>query len=161
MGPIRGFKRRKKAEKKVDQNVLDSALASLQPQQPQQPLDWWDDFSRRITGTHSIQFWVLHFTTLSFVVYWFWLILGMEALVVWVFTLVLLFLRLYAICYCLRNFSSVFSHWVNCYDMGQIEFILIWLLFYILYRLMLNMSLKWCLQIDCLIIRMPFFPWIN
>ncbi|XP_021625427.1 protein ALP1-like [Manihot esculenta] len=50
MGPIRGFKRRKKAEKKVDQNVLDSALASLQPQQPQQPLDWWDDFSRRITG---------------------------------------------------------------------------------------------------------------
>ncbi|KAJ9160064.1 hypothetical protein P3X46_025500 [Hevea brasiliensis] len=49
MGPIRGFKRRKKAEKKVDQNVLDAALSSLQPQ-PQQPLDWWDDFSKRITG---------------------------------------------------------------------------------------------------------------
>lgn len=59
MGPIRGFKRRKKAEKKVDQNVFDaeaasaSALSSLQPQS-QRPLDWWDDdFSKRITGTHS------------------------------------------------------------------------------------------------------------
>ncbi|KDP29865.1 hypothetical protein JCGZ_18440 [Jatropha curcas] len=48
MGPIRGFKRRKKAEKKVDQNVLAAALSSLHPQS-QQPLDWWDDFSKRIT----------------------------------------------------------------------------------------------------------------
>lgn len=59
MGPIRGFKRRKKAEKKVDQNVFDaasasaSALSSLQPQS-QRPLDWWDDdFSKRITGPSS------------------------------------------------------------------------------------------------------------
>ncbi|XP_038679238.1 protein ALP1-like isoform X1 [Tripterygium wilfordii] len=45
------FKRRKKAEKKVDQNVL-AADASLQ--QPQlEPLDWWDDFSNRITGPLS------------------------------------------------------------------------------------------------------------
>jgi len=64
MGPIRGFKRRKKAEKKVDQNVFDaasasasaSALSSLQPQS-QRPLDWWDDdFSKRITGTHNTFF---------------------------------------------------------------------------------------------------------
>lgn len=60
MGPIRGLKRRKKAEKKVDQNVLAAAAASdgdadadadadslvAQPQ----PLDWWDNFSRRISG---------------------------------------------------------------------------------------------------------------
>ncbi|KAE7996829.1 hypothetical protein FH972_001518 [Carpinus fangiana] len=45
MGPIRGFKKRKKADKKVDQNVLAASLRS----QPQ-PLDWWDDFSQRITG---------------------------------------------------------------------------------------------------------------
>jgi hypothetical protein len=45
MGPIRGFKKRKKAEKKADQNVLAASLRS----QPQ-PLDWWDDFSQRITG---------------------------------------------------------------------------------------------------------------
>lgn len=45
MGPIRGFKKRKKADKKVDQNVLVASLRS----QPQ-PLDWWDDFSQRITG---------------------------------------------------------------------------------------------------------------
>ncbi|XP_042968605.1 protein ALP1-like [Carya illinoinensis] len=48
MGPIRGFKRKKRAEKKVDQNVL-AALLRSQPQ----PLDWWDDFSQRITGTLS------------------------------------------------------------------------------------------------------------
>lgn len=61
MGPIRGLKRRKKAEKKVDQNVLAAAAAAsdgdgdadadadslvVQPQ----PLDWWDNFSRRISG---------------------------------------------------------------------------------------------------------------
>lgn len=67
MGPIRGLKRRKKAEKKVDQNVLAAAAASdgdgdadadadslvVQPQ----PLDWWDNFSRRISGnrTFSLQ----------------------------------------------------------------------------------------------------------
>ncbi|XP_041000421.1 protein ALP1-like [Juglans microcarpa x Juglans regia] len=48
MGPIRGFKRKKRAEKKVDQNVL-AALLRSQPQ----PLDWWDDFSQRITGPLS------------------------------------------------------------------------------------------------------------
>lgn len=48
MGPIRGFKRKKKAEKKVDQNVFAAASLSSQPQ----PLDWWDEFSQRITGTN-------------------------------------------------------------------------------------------------------------
>jgi hypothetical protein len=71
MGPIRGFKRRKKAEKKVDQNVFDaasaSALSSLQPQS-QRPLDWWDDdFSKRITGTHNTFFvFLLCFFSYSF-----------------------------------------------------------------------------------------------
>ena len=46
MGPIRGFKRKKKVEKKVDQNVFASASLSSQLQ----PLDWWDEFSQRITG---------------------------------------------------------------------------------------------------------------
>ncbi|KAH0979780.1 hypothetical protein GBA52_006957 [Prunus armeniaca] len=50
MGPVRGMKRRKKAEKKVDQNVL-AAAASLSSQP--QPVDWWDDFSQRITGPLS------------------------------------------------------------------------------------------------------------
>ncbi|KAL5733293.1 hypothetical protein ACOSP7_032636 [Xanthoceras sorbifolium] len=50
MGPIRGLKRRKKsAEKEVDQNVLVDASLVSQPQ----PLDWWDGFSRRISGPLS------------------------------------------------------------------------------------------------------------
>ncbi|XWS75009.1 hypothetical protein CRYUN_Cryun01aG0048200 [Craigia yunnanensis] len=56
MGPIRGFKRRKKAaDKKVfDQNVLPSSatVASSLGSQPQ-PLDWWDEFSKRISGPLS------------------------------------------------------------------------------------------------------------
>ncbi|KAA8534247.1 hypothetical protein F0562_031764 [Nyssa sinensis] len=47
MGPIRGFKRRKKVEK-VDQNA---PLPSMRSQPL--PLDWWDDFSKRITGPLS------------------------------------------------------------------------------------------------------------
>ncbi|KAL5554788.1 hypothetical protein UlMin_042189 [Ulmus minor] len=48
MGPVRGFKRKKKPEKKVDQNVLAASLGLHL-----QPLDWWDDFSQRITGPLS------------------------------------------------------------------------------------------------------------
>lgn len=44
MGPVRGFKKRKKAEKKVYQNALAASLSQTQP------LDWWDDFSRRLSG---------------------------------------------------------------------------------------------------------------
>ncbi|KAJ0101855.1 protein ALP1-like [Pistacia vera] len=51
MGPIRGLKKRKKAEKKVDQNVFASAASSLLSQP--EPLDWWDDFSKRISGPLS------------------------------------------------------------------------------------------------------------
>ncbi|KAG6601011.1 Protein ALP1-like protein, partial [Cucurbita argyrosperma subsp. sororia] len=51
MGPIRGFKRKKqkKAQKKVVQYVFAAASLSFQPQ----PLDWWDEFSQRITGPLS------------------------------------------------------------------------------------------------------------
>lgn len=47
MGPIRGLKRRKKAEKGIDRNG-----AHISPgNQAHQGLDWWEDFSKRITGT--------------------------------------------------------------------------------------------------------------
>ncbi|KAI8030438.1 Protein ALP1-like [Camellia lanceoleosa] len=48
MGPIRGLKRKRKIDKEVDQNA---ALSSL-PYQPES-LDWWDHFSKRITGPSS------------------------------------------------------------------------------------------------------------
>ncbi|WCJ19548.1 PIF / Ping-Pong family of plant transposase [Euphorbia peplus] len=52
MGPIREFKRRKKAEKKVDHNVLASALSSFLPN-PNFTLDWWLHFSSKIYGPLS------------------------------------------------------------------------------------------------------------
>ncbi|GMI80688.1 Harbinger family of plant transposase 1 [Hibiscus trionum] len=56
MGPIKGFKRRKKASDKkvVDQNVLPSSSTTVPSlgSQPQ-PLDWWDEFSKRISGPLS------------------------------------------------------------------------------------------------------------
>ncbi|KAF2318677.1 hypothetical protein GH714_010022 [Hevea brasiliensis] len=52
MGPIRGFKRRKKAEKKVDQNVLDAALSSLQPQ----PNSLWIGGMISLRGLLAINF---------------------------------------------------------------------------------------------------------
>lgn len=71
MGPVRGMKRRKKTEKKVDQNVL-AAAASLSSQP--QPIDWWDDFSQRITGTNIPQvLCVSHYLLLGLLVnlfYW-------------------------------------------------------------------------------------------
>ena len=57
MAPIRGLKRKKKSEKKVDQNVLVASLGSQL-----KPLDWWDDFSQRITGKYlSPVLLVMHF----------------------------------------------------------------------------------------------------
>lgn len=54
MGPIRGLKRRKKTEtKKLDQNVFAVSVSS----QPES-LDWWDEFSQRITGNKFL-FWFL------------------------------------------------------------------------------------------------------
>ncbi|KAK8542217.1 hypothetical protein V6N12_014820 [Hibiscus sabdariffa] len=54
MGPVRPFKRIKKAavKKVVDHNVLHSSsaiVASSLGSQPR-PLDWWDEFSQRISG---------------------------------------------------------------------------------------------------------------
>lgn len=49
MGPIRGFRKRKKTEKKREEN----ASASGSPEEG--PLDWWDEFSRRINGISSLR----------------------------------------------------------------------------------------------------------
>ncbi|THU68021.1 hypothetical protein C4D60_Mb05t30850 [Musa balbisiana] len=42
MGPVRGLKKRKRAEKNAAARVTAAAPGSG---------DWWDDFSRRITGS--------------------------------------------------------------------------------------------------------------
>ncbi|KAK4284130.1 hypothetical protein QN277_001002 [Acacia crassicarpa] len=49
MGSIRGIKKRKKAESKDEHDASQTPLQSLQPQ----PLDWWQQFSRRISGPLS------------------------------------------------------------------------------------------------------------
>ena len=73
MGPIRALMKRKKkkAEKKVDQNALVSVSSGSQLR----PLDWWDDFSLRITGKktktkkkkHKLVFFCLAFSFVWFV----------------------------------------------------------------------------------------------
>ncbi|KAL1361719.1 hypothetical protein HN51_010047 [Arachis hypogaea] len=47
MGPVRGYKKRKKQDKKHDEN---GSSASGSPQNKEGPLDWWHDFSKRING---------------------------------------------------------------------------------------------------------------
>jgi hypothetical protein len=49
MGPVRGSRKRKKTEKKHEEN----ASASGSPEEG--PLDWWDEFSRRINGISSLR----------------------------------------------------------------------------------------------------------
>jgi hypothetical protein len=49
MGPVRGFRKRKKTEKKHKEN----ASASGSPEEG--PLDWWDEFSSRINGILSLR----------------------------------------------------------------------------------------------------------
>ncbi|XP_010905715.1 protein ALP1-like isoform X1 [Elaeis guineensis] len=49
MGPIRGFKKRKRAEKKAERCAAAALTASGQGTG-----DWWDDFSSRITGSLSL-----------------------------------------------------------------------------------------------------------
>uniref|UniRef100_A0A1D1Y3L9 Putative nuclease HARBI1 n=1 Tax=Anthurium amnicola TaxID=1678845 RepID=A0A1D1Y3L9_9ARAE len=51
MGPIRGLKRKRRQEKKAARDA--AALAALSGSQQQEPSDWWDDFSKRITGPLS------------------------------------------------------------------------------------------------------------
>lgn len=65
MGPIKTIKKKKRAEKKVDRNVLLAAAAaaaaasasasavalnSEDDDSSSQSLDWWDGFSRRFSG---------------------------------------------------------------------------------------------------------------
>ncbi|XP_010920696.2 protein ALP1-like [Elaeis guineensis] len=50
MGPVRGFKRRKRAEKKAERY----AAAAEPMDSGQEPGDWWDGFSRRIAGPQSL-----------------------------------------------------------------------------------------------------------
>ncbi|XP_043698823.1 protein ALP1-like [Telopea speciosissima] len=47
MGPVRGFKKRRKVEKKFEQNASASS-------EQEERADWWDEFSRRIAGPLSL-----------------------------------------------------------------------------------------------------------
>ncbi|XP_028756982.1 protein ALP1-like [Neltuma alba] len=48
MGPVRGLKKRKKTEKKYDENSSASDLPAKEG-----PLDWWIEFSKRISDLHQ------------------------------------------------------------------------------------------------------------
>ncbi|KAM0996380.1 hypothetical protein ACFX13_006450 [Malus domestica] len=48
MGPVRGIRKRKKAEKKGEENASGSGSSEKEG-----PVDWWDEFSRRINGMQS------------------------------------------------------------------------------------------------------------
>lgn len=48
MGPVRGIRKRKKAEKKGEENASGSGSSEKEG-----PVDWWDEFSRRINGVQS------------------------------------------------------------------------------------------------------------
>ncbi|XP_042485840.1 protein ALP1-like [Macadamia integrifolia] len=49
MGPVRGFKKRRRVEKKFERNASAASASSEQEERA----DWWDEFSRRITGPLS------------------------------------------------------------------------------------------------------------
>ncbi|XP_022997817.1 protein ALP1-like [Cucurbita maxima] len=49
MGPIRGSRKKKKLERKLDANASTASDSS----EKDDALDWWDDFSRRTIGLHS------------------------------------------------------------------------------------------------------------
>ncbi|GMN24332.1 hypothetical protein TIFTF001_000524 [Ficus carica] len=46
MAPVRGSKKRKKAEKKPEENASYASGSS----EKEGPLDWWDEFLRRTNG---------------------------------------------------------------------------------------------------------------
>ncbi|XP_021627400.1 protein ALP1-like isoform X2 [Manihot esculenta] len=48
MGPIRGYKKRKKIDKRTEENGSGSGSAEKEG-----PVDWWDEFSKRINGFQS------------------------------------------------------------------------------------------------------------
>ncbi|KAJ9188954.1 hypothetical protein P3X46_000303 [Hevea brasiliensis] len=52
MGPIRGYKKRKKTDKRAEDNAYASASASVSAEK-EGPVDWWDEFSKRINGLPS------------------------------------------------------------------------------------------------------------
>lgn len=45
MGPVRGFRKRKKTEKKPEENASGSGSSEKDG-----PVDWWDEFFKRING---------------------------------------------------------------------------------------------------------------
>ncbi|TKY48446.1 nuclease HARBI [Spatholobus suberectus] len=47
MGPVRGFKKKRKPEKKHDKN---GSAASGSPER-EGPVDWWDDLSKRMNDS--------------------------------------------------------------------------------------------------------------
>ncbi|KAJ8750517.1 hypothetical protein K2173_015668 [Erythroxylum novogranatense] len=48
MGPIRGQKKRKRTEKRIEENASGSGSTEKEAS-----VEWWDDFSKRINGLHS------------------------------------------------------------------------------------------------------------
>lgn len=51
MGPARGFKKRRKPEKKHDKN----GSASGSPEK-ESPVDWWEELSKRMNGRFLFDF---------------------------------------------------------------------------------------------------------
>lgn len=80
MGPIKALKKRKRsAEKKADPNVLLAAASAATDSLPNdnnddddtsQPSDWWDGFSRRISGIllNLVSFFCIGISGISFVI---------------------------------------------------------------------------------------------
>lgn len=57
MGPIRGFRKRKKTEKKPEENASGSGSSEKEG-----PVDWWDEFFKRINGIFFLcYFWLLYY----------------------------------------------------------------------------------------------------
>ena len=52
MGPIRGSRKKKKLERKLDANASTASDSS----EKDDALDWWDDFSRRTIGILFLSF---------------------------------------------------------------------------------------------------------
>lgn len=53
MGPIRGYKKRRKTDKRTEENASASASASGSAEK-ERSVDWWDEFSKRINGILSL-----------------------------------------------------------------------------------------------------------
>lgn len=65
MGPIRGYKKRKKIDKRTEENGSGSGSAEKEG-----PVDWWDEFSKRINGmlfSFTVIRFLLPFLLFSFV----------------------------------------------------------------------------------------------